>query len=163
MRTMDDVSHAKQSWRIRSGTPADRTFLEAIAPRLTIGLAPWRDPAAMEATARRWLLENLQRMGPDSTVLIAEGPDGVLVGVATIGRSQHFTGMPQAELGELAVVGEVEGQGAASALLAAAEAWARQQGFGFISLGTGAANARARTFYARHGYSEEDVRLTKAL
>jgi GNAT superfamily N-acetyltransferase len=148
-------------WRIRPATEEDRDFLERLAPRLTVGLATWRDPDAMEATARRWLLENLERMGPDSTVFIAEALDGVPVGAATIQRSQHFTGAPQADLGELAVISSIEGRGAASALLAAAESWARERGLPFVALATGAANARARAFYARHGYLKEDIRLAK--
>ncbi len=150
-------------WHVRRATNAERGFLEALAPRLTIGIPPWRDPAVMLATVRRWLADGLAWMGVDATVFIAEARDGTPVGAATIARSSHFTGVPQAELGELTVVAEVEGQGAASALLAACEAWAREQGFAFVSLGTGAANSRARAFYARHGYGEEDVRLTKAL
>ncbi|HEX6121701.1 MAG TPA: GNAT family N-acetyltransferase [Ktedonobacterales bacterium] len=154
---------ASPTWRVRPATGADRAFLEQLAPRLAIGIPAWRDPEAMRATARRWLLTNLEAIGADSTVFIAETPDGAPVGAATIRRSTHFTGAPQAELGELAVIESVEGQGAASALLAAAEAWAREQGLPFVALGTGAANARARAFYARHGYAEEDVRLVKAL
>lgn len=150
-------------WRVRRATGADHAFLEALAPRLTIGIPSWRDPAVMLATVLRWLADDLEHMGADSTVFIAEAPDGTPVGAATIARSSHFTGVPQAELGELAVVAQVEGQGAASALLAACEGWAREHGFAFVSLGTGAANTRARAFYARHGYGEEDVRLTKAL
>jgi GNAT superfamily N-acetyltransferase len=45
----------------------------------------------------------------------------------------------------------------------AAEEWARRQGLACVTLHTGAANARARTFYAALGYEEEDVRLTKRL
>jgi GNAT superfamily N-acetyltransferase len=150
-------------WTIRQATPADRAFLEGLAPRLAIGIPPWRAAAAMTATMRGFLLEDLARMGPDATVLIASGADGAPVGAATISRSKHFTGSPQADLGELAVVAEVEGQGAASALLAAAEAWARERGLPFVALATGAANTRARAFYARHGYGDEDVRLVKPL
>jgi GNAT superfamily N-acetyltransferase len=150
-----------QSWRIRPANSTDRAFLEHLAPRLTVGLASWRDKDAMLATARHWLLADLDRMGHDCAVFIVESPIGEPVGAATIARSQHFTGTPQAELGELAVVGSIEGQGAASALLAAAEAWAREHDLPFVSLGTGSANTRARAFYARHGYLEEDVRLAK--
>jgi GNAT superfamily N-acetyltransferase len=160
---MDAESQVTQPWRIRLGTPADGAFLEAVATRLTIGIPPWRDPAAILPTVRQWLRDDLARMGADSTVLIAEAPDGTPVGVAAISRSKHYSGTPQADLGELAVVAETEGQGAGSALLAAAEAWARQQGLAFVELATGAANSRARAFYARHGYGEEDVRLTKVL
>ena len=151
------------TWTIRPATPDDRSFLEQLAPRLAIGIPPWRDAAAMTATMRGFLLEDLARMGSDATVLIATRADGTPVGAATISRSKHFTGSPQAELGELAVVAAVEGQGAASALLAAAEAWARDQGLPFVALATGAANTRARAFYARHGYADEDVRLAKPL
>jgi GNAT superfamily N-acetyltransferase len=157
------MDHPSPGWRVRPATADDRAFLDRLAPRLTIGIPSWRDPAAMLATVRRWLADDLQRMGTDAIVFIAEAADGTPVGAATIARSAHFTGAHQAELGELAVVEEVEGQGAAAALLAACEQWARGQGLRFVSLGTGAANTRARAFYARHGYGEEDVRLTKAL
>jgi GNAT superfamily N-acetyltransferase len=152
-----------QSWHIRQAAEADRPFLERLAPRLSLGVAPWRGAERMRATMLRFLLDDLAAMGRDSTVFIAEAADGTPVGAATIGRSNHFTGQEQAELGELAVVEEAEGQGAGTALLAAAEAWARERGFPFVALGTGVANARARAFYARHGYAEEDVRLIKPL
>lgn len=158
-----DTSRAGRDWRIRLATGADRPFLDQLAPRLAIGISPWRDTSAMVATARQWLLTGLDTMGPDAMVLIAEAPDGTPVGAATIALGRHFTGTRQAELGELAVVDAYEGQGAGSALLAAAEAWARERGVPFVALGTGAANTRARAFYARHGYAEEDVRLVKPL
>jgi GNAT superfamily N-acetyltransferase len=47
--------------------------------------------------------------------------------------------------------------------MVAAEEWARRQGLACLSLDTGAANARARAFYAALGYEEEDVKLTKRL
>lgn len=156
-------SSSAQIWRIRPATTDDGAFLDRLAPRLTIGIPVWRDPALMLETVRGWLADDLEQMGPDSAVFIAEAADGTPMGAVTIARSKHFTGTPQAELGELAVMEEAEGHGAASALLAAAEAWAREHGLPFIALGTGAANTRARSFYARHGYRDEDVRLTKAL
>ena len=150
-------------WRIRLATAADRAFLERLAPRLTIGIPPWRSREAMLATVRGWLLDNLERMGADGAVFIAEDADGTPVGAATVERSAHFTGTPQTELGELAVIEAVEGQGVATALLAAAEAWTCERRLPYLALGTGMANTRARAFYARHGYQEEDIRLAKAL
>jgi len=150
-------------WRIRLATAADCAFLEQLAPRLTIGIPPWRSHEAMLATVRGWLLENLESMGAEKTIFIAEDADGTPVGGATVERSAHFTGASQGELGELAVIEAVEGQGVAALLLAAAEDWAREQGLPFLALGTGMANSRARAFYGRHGYQEEDIRLAKAL
>ena len=150
-------------WRIRQAMAADHHFLEGIAPRLAIGIPPWRSREAMQATTRRWLLDNLDGMSADATVFIAEDANGTPVGVATVECSAHFTGTPQGELGELVVVESVEGQGVAALLLAAAEDWARQRGLPFLALGTGMANSRARAFYASHGYREEDVRLARPL
>lgn len=151
------------TWQVRRATAADSEFLEALAPRLTIDVAPWRDPAAVLATMRGFLLHDLEEMGPDSTVFIAIAPDGTRAGAATIGRGKAFTGEAHAYLGEIAVTAEAEGQGAANALLAAVEDWAREHGLGLVVLDTGAANSRARRFYTRHGYAEETVRLAKVL
>lgn len=158
-----DRANERRGWRIRPAEASDRAFLEDLAPRLAIGIAPWRDVDAMTATARRWLVSALERMGPDVAVFLAETHEGKPIGAVAVARSQHFTGAAQAEVGELAVVAEWEGQGVGAALLHAAEAWAREQSLPFISLATGAANTRALAFYARYGYQPEDVRLTKPL
>ncbi len=151
------------AWRVRLATEADRAFLESLAPRLVIGRAPWIDAGAMERTMRDYLLDDLERMGPNVAAFIAEGRDGLPAGALSIERNTHFTGAPQAYIGELAVCEEAEGQGAATALLDTAEDWARQHGARFIALETGVRNTRARAFYERHGYGEESVKLVKAL
>ncbi len=151
------------TWRVRPATEDYRGFLESMAPRLTIGRAPWIVEDAMRQTMRGFLLDDLRRVGPDVAVFIAEGPSAMPVGAVTIERNTHFTGAPQAYLGELAVTEEAEGQGAATALLAAAENWAREHGARLIALETGTRNTRARSFYERHGYGEESVKLVKVL
>jgi GNAT superfamily N-acetyltransferase len=152
-------------WRVRLATAADRALFESLAPRLNIGRAPWIDEGAMLATMRGYLLDDLERMGaaPSVAVFIAEGRDGVPAGALSIERNTHFTGAPQAYIGELAVREETEGQGAASALLAAAESWAREHGAQLVALETGVRNTRARAFYERRGYDEESVKLVKVL
>lgn len=157
-------SSESQDWRVRAATAEDRAFLERLAPRLIIGTAPWIRPAAVLETMRGFLLADLERSGGDaSAVFIAEAADGSPVGAVTIDRNKHFTGEPQDYIGELAVVEEAEGHGAGAALLAAAETWARGHGATRIALDTGAANTRARAFYARHGFAEESVKVVKVL
>lgn len=153
----------RRGWRIRPAQASDRAFLEDLASRLAIGIPPWRSAEAMAATARGWLLADLERVGDDAAVFLAETPEGEPVGAVAVASSHHFTGAAQAEVGELAVIAEWEGRGVGAALLAAAEEWARERQAPFISLATGAANTRALAFYARHGYQPEDVRLTKPL
>lgn len=154
---------AMREWVVREATPADRAFLEEVAPRLTIGMAPWRDRGAMLAAMRRFLLEDLDKMGADATVMVALADDGAPAGVATVAIANNFTGERQAYLGELVVREEAEGRGAASVLLDAVERWARERDLPFVVLDTGTLNTRARDFYTRHGYGEESVRLVKPL
>lgn len=156
---------ATDVWRIRraTATATDRAFLEALAPRLTIGAAPWLDPAVMLRTMRAFLLGDLEKTGAEAAMFLAEAEDGTPVGAVAIEQSKHFTGEPQDYIGELAVMEAAEGRGAGAALLAAAEEWARRHGATRIALDTGAANTHARAFYARHGYAAESVKLVKVL
>lgn len=147
---------------IRHYREGDLDALLHLAVRLAIGIAPWRSESGMRAAARRWVETSIAKIGPDGTVFVAER-DGVIVGFASVARDVAFTGEAQAYIGELAVATEIEGQGTGQALLAAVEEWARTQGLSLLVLDSGAANERGRRFYARSGFQEESVRLTKVL
>jgi GNAT superfamily N-acetyltransferase len=149
--------------RIRPAASHDRDFLHGIAPRLLVGTAPWRDPRRMLATMERFLFETLDASPQDGMMFVAERSDGVQLGVAGVAHHVNFTGELQAYLGELAVIEEAEGQGIGRLLVEAAERWARDNGYDLLVLDTGAANSRARGFYANLGYREESVRLVKLL
>ena len=161
MSTHDE--HTSSHICIRLYVESDREFLLMLAPRLAIGLAPWRKPQKMDAAARRWIEEDIAGMGERSTVLIAEDAHGARLGFVTVGEQVHFTGDTQAYEGELVVAVEAEGRGAGRALMTAAEEWARAHGYGFVALDTGAANGGARAFYGRLGYREESIKLVKTL
>lgn len=75
----------------------------------------------------------------------------------------HWSGAQDSYIGELAVSADHEGQDVGTRLLAAVEQWAISQGHSRITLETGAANTRARAFYERHGYSTEEVVLSRSL
>ncbi|HJS20833.1 MAG TPA: GNAT family N-acetyltransferase [Anaerolineales bacterium] len=96
-------------------------------------------------------------------VLIAEDEAGKRVGFATVSHSTHFTGQPQAYIGELATHESAEGRAAGTALVKACEQWAREQGYSLLTLSTGAGNTRALSFYHHLGFQDEDVTLTRRL
>ena len=148
---------------IRPFDPSDRDAVVALAPRLTIGIARWRDPDAFLAAVHRWIEGSIEGIGTDRAVLVAEDARGRCVGFVSVARDVHFTGEEQAYVGELAVAAEVEGMGVGRALLTGAEEWAREHGYRLVALDTGAANTRARGFYERLGYAEESVKLVKVL
>jgi len=153
--------------RVRPVIPADRDALLALAPRLLIGMAPWREPDKMLAFMRDAIVTALAATNDadraDAAVFVAVDSRGGRLGFVTVARNVDFTGDVQAYVGELAVAAPAEGAGVGQALMGAAEGWAWAQGYRLLVLDTGAANVRARAFYARRGYTEESVRLVKIL
>jgi ribosomal protein S18 acetylase RimI-like enzyme len=149
--------------QIRPFRPSDRSQVLALAPRLTQGAAPWRDPAAVRRAARNWVTASIESVGqPGRAVFVAVASDQI-VGVVSIRERAHFTGQTDAYIGELVVAASMERRGVATALMNAAEAWAAQRGLAFVTLQTGAANQPARSLYRQLGYREEEVLLTKAI
>ena len=151
------------SVHIRPFEVHDRDAVLDLAPRLTIGIAPWLAADAFLAAARGWITGSIEGIGQDRAVFVAEDVQGTCIGFVSIARTVHFTGPAQAYIGELAVAADAEGNGVGRALLLRAEAWAWQQGMQSVALDTGAANLRARGFYEHFRYAEESVKLVKLL
>lgn len=106
----------------------------------------------------------LERPTVDTSLLVAERAGGQLGGVIYLQQQvDYFRQRPHAHVGILVVGADVEGQGAAHALLAAAEVWARTQGLDMITLNVFAGNQRARAMYERQGYAPETLRYVKRL
>lgn len=149
--------------RVRPYVSADRGFVLSLAPRLAIGIPPWRDPQKMIVTAQGWITESIEQHGTKTWVFVAEDKHGERLGFATVSHNTHFTGDGQAYIGELVADETAEGRGVGKALAQACEQWAREQGYRILSLATGAANERALGFYRHMGYQDEDVTLVKLL
>ena len=146
---------------IRPAREEDYPALLALSARLTMGTAPWRDPAKVAAAARGWIESSLASAHEDGRAVMVALLDGRVAGMVSLAERRHFTGDLDAYIGELVTDGAVEGSGAGRALMAAAEEWAAGRGLSRITLETGARNDRARHFYERAGFAEEDVRLSK--
>lgn len=148
---------------IRPATTADADTVLALADRLRVGVAPWREEAAVTTAVRGWVETSLATMGePGHAVLVAE-LDHDVVGFITLSPGMHWAGDPDASIGELVVSTEAEGRGLGHALVEAAMERARENGCTRISVSTGAANERARSLYRRLGFEDEDVTLSRAL
>ncbi len=148
---------------VRPAAPSDREAVLALAPRLTEGVAAWRDADAVGSAVRGWVEESLATAGSDdSTVLVAE-TGAEVAGFCSVAVREHWASGADAYIGELVVDKRHEGRGVGRALVDAATRWARQRGLTGLTLETGAANTAARAFYGRLGFAEEDVRLTLVL
>ena len=149
--------------RVRPYVASDRAFVFSLATRLLVGMASWRDTEKSLRAVQSWLTSSVEQHGTQTMVFIAENEQGKQAGFASVSQSTHFTGEKQAYIGELAVSGTEENAGIGRALVEACEQWAKSQGYKYLVLETGAANTRARGFYQRLGFLEEDVKLVKLL
>lgn len=147
---------------IREYQAQDQDSVVALAPRLVIGIAPWRDACAA-LRAEQWLADSCSAAVRGDAGLFVALRGGTLVGAVSVAQSRHFTGDVDAYVGELAVVENAARHGIGRALMAHVDGWAREHGARCITLHTGAANADAREFYSALGFEIEDVRLTRTL
>jgi GNAT superfamily N-acetyltransferase len=105
------------------------------------------------ATARRRLETVASRHA--GVVLVTVEPQGGLGGFAHVEPRYPMIADPFAELVALVVSEAARGQRVGSALLAAAEAWAREQGFASMRVRSNILRERAHRFYLREGYIEK--------
>jgi GNAT superfamily N-acetyltransferase len=148
--------------------PADCTFVVELFQRVPMeGFPPWYSPAQLTAREREvadGIVRRLAMGSNDEALLVAETAAGERVGIVWVTTAtDHFTRLPAGHVEDLATVPEYEGRGVGTALMAAAEAWARDRGYAAMTLNVWPANARARTLYGRLGFADEIVRMKKLL
>jgi GNAT superfamily N-acetyltransferase len=101
-------------------------------------------------------LERLRRLAerPDTHALyVAEGPAGQVVGWLHVFAALRIESHPFAEIGGLVVSQVVRGSGVGAALVAQAEAWARERGLAAIRVRSNVVRERAHRFYERAGFA----------
>lgn len=141
----------------------DREAVMRLADRLQEGVAPWREHAAVLGAVRGWVSDSIGELSnPEAASFVAER-DGEVVGFVCASERAHFTGEVDTYIGELVVTESAEGAGLGRALVGAAEAWGHARGRRRVVVDTGAANARARRFYAALGFQDEDVTLSREI
>ena len=148
---------------IRHADAADLPFILSMAPRLAgVAQLPWRNDAEIMRFQRDFMTYCLSVPGSQS--LLACATDGARLGFIHVEPAvDSMSSETCAYVSLLAVTEDAEGKGLASALMAAAEDWAKAQGYGLLCLDVFASNERGRAFYARRGYAAETLRLVKPL
>lgn len=152
--------HGVEIREFHSGDEAD---VLALAPRLTEGVASWRDRDDVRQAVVAWVRESIDRSADGDRALFVAEQAGTVVGFVSVGEREHFAGEVDGYVGELVVATDEAGHGIGRLLMGRAEDWARKRGVKHLTLETGAANAQARAFYESLGFVEEDVRLTRRL
>jgi ribosomal protein S18 acetylase RimI-like enzyme len=150
---------------IRPARPDDAGWITSLAPRMhEFGPPPWRDVSVMDdAVAAQWARE-LANSASGSTFLVAEDALGIPVGFVWCKTERdYFIDMPVGHVVDIAVTRAGEGRGIGRALLAAAERWAEDAGYPWITLHVFEGNDRARRLYEKVGYVPEWTRMLKRL
>lgn len=156
--------------RVRRARAADYIQIRELGPELTTGMAPWRSSAGQHAAVTSWVDASLASADDEGhAVFVAasetdpDEPSKAVLGFVCVVERTHFTGEREAYVGELVVARCDRKRGFGRALMAAAEDRARRRGLARISLQTGASNSAARAAYAKLGYLNEGVTLSKSL
>lgn len=139
---------------IRPITPDDADAAAHLSGELGYPLAP---------DAMRARIASLARTA-DHAVFVAV-LDTVVVGWIHVAAVLHMQSEARAEIGGLVVSASVRGRRIGAALVARAEAWAAEQGFGSILVRSQVMREDAHRFYLREGYARTKTSavFTKAL
>ena len=138
---------------VREAGPGDEAFIAGLVPRFVEhGAADGHTPDEVVDGTARVLREALQGREPGDIMLIALDASGERAGfVYAVSERDFFTREPYLHVSEIAVARS--GNGAGAAMMDAAEAWARERGYRFVTLNVVEANGAAQRFYERRGYA----------
>ncbi len=120
----------------------DLTAVAALATQLGY-------PSTLDQLKRRW---ERVRSEPDRAVFVAERAAGAVIGWVDVHGVHGLSADPYAGIGGLVVDDAWRGHGVGRVLMAAAEQWAREQGYPEMRLRSNVTRHAAHAFYARLGY-----------
>jgi GNAT superfamily N-acetyltransferase len=140
---MEETVVASGELRIRAATGEDARALASLSEQLGY-------PATPVDVARR-----LARILPDpmQAVYLAETPEPQVVGWIHVFAHVTVESNPTAEVGGLVVAEGHRSRGIGQQLLAQAEEWARDRGYGRMTVRSNVIRTRAHRFYERLGYA----------
>jgi RimJ/RimL family protein N-acetyltransferase len=144
--------------RVRRAVPGDAARAVALASSVAGEEEGWllADARWRSAGDERRYIRALQRH-PDAAVYVAEIDGGELVGRLSVMRDPHPSSAHVADLG-LMVAASQRRRGIGTALMLAAEEWARGAGVTKLELHVFPHNTAAITLYEKLGYEREGLR-----
>lgn len=149
---------------IRRSRPSDLDFFRSLSPVLAgvIDLG-WHDAAIIRRFQDAYIEEMMAEADVPHITLIAEAGGAAIGFIHARERRDEISGEACATVPLLAVADEAQGLGAGRALVDAAGAWAKVQGFRLLHLEVFASNAGGRAFYGRLGFEPETINMIKPL
>ena len=150
---------------VRDATVSDRDFvINAVRRLASFGPPPWRTPLEIVTREQKALQDFFDRRVHGSALLIAGRTAEQRLGYVYLETKQdYFSGRQCGHINTIAVSESYEGRGVGSALMRAAEEWARAKGFSHLTLNVFAGNDKAREIYEHMGFRAETLHYVKTL
>ncbi len=153
--------------RIRKARRKDLDFILCLSiETLRNELTPYERERTSHRKLVNIMAKNLRRFMASSGMLtlVAETEAGECAGFIMVGKSASvFTDQQQAFVYDIAVTPQFRRRGIGRMLMERAEAYAREQEMGFITLMVDCRNEAARTLYAQLGFEDGKVLMRKLL
>lgn len=148
---------------IRLARADDDEFILGLCGRFVESELPaWRKRGECAQGIRDDVERHLNEQPAGSHLFVVEDDDGVRLAFLHLQTvTDHFTSAQNCHISDLAVAAGCDGRGIGGALLAFAEAWARQHRCRHLTLAVFPGNERARALYERHGYGLDLLRMAK--
>jgi ribosomal protein S18 acetylase RimI-like enzyme len=149
---------------IRPARVDDRAFIHAQYEYVESNGAPaWRTPENSPYTDS-WIDRVIQEEPADQAILVAVDAAGQRLGYVWVLSLTEFDAVvPHGHIAGVAVSSEAQGRGVGSQLVAAAEAWCRDQNLSEVTLHCYMGNEGAHRLYGRLGFEDEWYQMRKGL
>ncbi|MGH2916641.1 MAG: GNAT family N-acetyltransferase [Solirubrobacteraceae bacterium] len=149
---------------IRPAHVGDRGFVVGLVPSLVrFGSPAWRDVDDLVPRFGDLLARAVGGQDRRVAVLVAQARDETPLGFISLRVVENIEGGDRGHVADLAVSEAARRMGVGTALMEAAEMWARDRGFDLLSLDVWSTNDGALAFYRRLGYSVDSLSLIKRL
>lgn len=89
--------------RCSPGQPRGLSRLRDLSSRLAIGVAPWRAPEKVATAVRGWIESSLASAWDEGHAVLVAVLGGHVAGMVSLAEREHFTGDPDAYVGELVI------------------------------------------------------------
>jgi len=118
----------------------------------------------MNESVAAGLARDLAEPKPGTAMFVAEDASGKPLGFVSLRTDRdYFLDVPCGHVSDIVVTNTGEGRGVGRALLLAAERWAQEAGFPWLTLHVFRGNDRARRLYENVGYEVEWTRMLKPI